>query len=105
MNDMSKGLATKHDIHDLQGKVRGATDDVLQVLDIMAEQIDLRFQENEKRIVDLQISATVITNQLDNLHKNLEISEDERLVIAYQLTKIQMWVEKAAKRIGLQFEN
>ena len=40
---------------------------------------------------------------LDKISKDIEISEDERLVISHQLTQIHDWVEKAAKKIDLVF--
>jgi chorismate-pyruvate lyase len=40
---------------------------------------------------------------VDSLTKRLEISEDERLVMAHQLTQLHDWVELAAKRINVKF--
>ena len=40
---------------------------------------------------------------LDKISKDIEISEDERLVMSHQLTQIHDWVEKAAKKIDLEF--
>ena len=40
---------------------------------------------------------------LDSLSKRLEISEDERLVMGHQLTRLHEWVEAAAERIDLKF--
>jgi hypothetical protein len=40
---------------------------------------------------------------LDTLLKRQEISDDERLVMAHQLTRLHEWVEEAASRIDLKF--
>jgi len=40
---------------------------------------------------------------LDTLAKRQEISDDERLVMSHQLTRLHEWVEEAAKRIDLKF--
>ena len=40
---------------------------------------------------------------LDTLAKRQEISDDERLVMGHQLTRLHEWVEAAAKRIDLKF--
>jgi hypothetical protein len=40
---------------------------------------------------------------VDSLAKRIEISEDERLVMAHQLTQLHDWVELAAKRIDVKF--
>jgi hypothetical protein len=35
--------------------------------------------------------------------KQQEVSDDERLVMSVQLTRLHDWVEQAAKRIDLKF--
>jgi len=42
-------------------------------------------------------------NPQDTLAKRQEISDDKRLVIGHQLTRLHDWVEEAAKRIDLKF--
>jgi len=42
-------------------------------------------------------------NILDSFAKRQEISDDERIVMAHQLTRLHDWVEEAAKRIDLKF--
>ena len=78
-------------------------DDVLQVLDVMMTRIDERFTNIETTISETQKKVQNILNQLDSIEKRLEISEDERLVMAHQLTQLHEWVEKAAQRIDLKF--
>ncbi|HET9174302.1 MAG TPA: hypothetical protein VFN56_03410 [Candidatus Saccharimonadales bacterium] len=78
-------------------------DDVLSVLDTMMTRIDERFSEGEAGVTRLQTQVSAIQNQLDAIEKQLEISEDERLVIAHQLTQLHEWVEQAAKRINVKF--
>lgn len=78
-------------------------DDVLNVLDVMMTRIDERFSKVETPVADTQKQVHNIHNQLDNIEKRLEISEDERLVMAHQLTQLHEWVEKAAARIDLKF--
>ena len=78
-------------------------DDVLQVLDVMMTRIDERFTNIESTLSETQKKILNIINQLDSIEKRLEISEDERLVMAHQLTQLHEWVEKAAQRIDLKF--
>lgn len=78
-------------------------DDVLQVLDVMMTRIDERFTNIESTLSETQKKVQNILNQLDSIEKRLEISEDERLVMAHQLTQLHEWVEKAAQRIDLKF--
>ena len=78
-------------------------DDVLNVLDVMMTRIDERFSKTETALADTQKQLHNILNQLDHIEKRLEISEDERLVMAHQLTQLHEWVEKAAARIDIKF--
>lgn len=78
-------------------------DDVLNVLDVMMTRIDDRFSKVEVTLTDTQKQIQNILIQLDHIEKQLEISEDERLVMAHQLTQLHEWVEKAAARIDVKF--
>jgi len=89
---MTTNAATRKDI-----------DDVLSVLDAMMSRIDERFSKNESHVDRLQRSIQHVQNQLDTIEKRLEISDDERLVMAHQLTLLHDWVEQAAGRIDLKF--
>jgi len=62
-------------------------DHVDEVLEVKADAKDLR---------------TAIS-MIDTLSKRQEISDDERLVMAHQLTRLHEWVEQAAERINLKF--
>ncbi len=90
MNDAP--VATRKDI-----------DDVLQVLDTMMTRIDDRFTKVEGDIADTQRKVQNILNHLDSIEKRMEISDDERLVMAHQLTQLHDWVDKAAQRLGIEF--
>lgn len=101
---VSKGFESTHkDIADVQKTARKDSDDILGVLDIMMTRIDDRFTKSENNISKLQETVGHIQNQLDSIEKQLEISEDERLVMAHQLTQLHDWVELAAKRIDVKF--
>lgn len=80
------------------------TEDTLTAIDILITRIDKRFLENEQRIIKLQKDVTFLSCQIDGIRKSIEISEDERLVMAYQLGKIYAWAEQAGKRIGTRFD-
>ena len=55
--------------------------------------------ETKADAADLQTALGL----LDTLAKRQEISDDERLVMSHQLTRLHDWVEEAAKRIDLKF--
>lgn len=41
-----------------------------------------------------------ILKRLDSIEKQLEISEDERLVMGHQLDRLSRWVQEVADKIG-----
>jgi archaellum component FlaC len=63
--------------------IRKDIDDVLQVLDVMMTRINERFSKVESTLVETQQKIQNILNQLDSIEKRIEISEDERLVMAH----------------------
>jgi hypothetical protein len=71
---------------------------LFQHLQKLEDKMDKGF-ENAATKDEMQI----ILNRLDSIEKQLEISEDERLVMGHQLTRLQTWAEKAAKRINVPF--
>lgn len=78
-------------------------DDVLQVLDAMMTRIDERFTKVESDLTNAQKQIQHILTHLDSIEKRIEISDDERLVMAHQLTRLHEWIEQAAERIDLKF--
>lgn len=41
-----------------------------------------------------------VLSRFDSIEKQLEISEDERLVVGYQLDRLNRWVHDLADKIG-----
>jgi hypothetical protein len=67
--------------------------------------VDKKFSNIDK-VLETKANATDIQRIfkiLDDLSQRVEITEDERLVMASQLTRLHDWVEQAAKRIDLEF--
>jgi hypothetical protein len=102
--------ATKDDVNQilraivtLDKKTDARIDDVLGVLDVMMTQIDERFRGVEGEQTKMQAQIQHILDNLDSIEKRLEISDDERLVMAHQLTRLHEWVERAAERIDIKF--
>lgn len=95
--------STRGGIDELRDSTHKDIDEVLGVLDVMMTRIDDRFAKNEGSVTELQKTVGTIQNQLDSIEKQPEIFEDERLVMAHQLTQLHDWVERAAKRIDVEF--
>jgi predicted nucleic acid-binding Zn-ribbon protein len=94
---------TNANIAALDQKIDDRFDDVLGVMDVMMTRIDSRFNKVETDLVATQEQVHNILNRLDGIDKRLEISEDERLVMAHQLSRLHDWVERAAERIDVKF--
>lgn len=80
-----------------------STDEFTKLFQYMTERFDKIDKTLEKKAdsVDLQR----VLGLLDSLTKRQGISDDERLVMANQLTRLHEWVEQAAERIDLKFEH
>ena len=78
-----------------------AKDEFTKLFSYMSE----RFDRIDKTLEDKASSTDFqkVMTKLDALMKLQEITDDERLVMASQLTRLHEWVEQAAKRIDLKF--
>jgi hypothetical protein len=80
-------------------------DRIDQQLERIAKVVVMGFADINKAL-DTKATAAEMQRALgllDALAKRQEISDDERLVMAHQLTRLHDWVEQAADRIGLKF--
>jgi chromosome segregation ATPase len=65
--------------------------------------VDRRFDKIESELSRLQRDMCAVLNRLDSIEKDIAINEDERAVMGMQLTRLHSWVEKAALRVGVEF--
>jgi hypothetical protein len=101
MNDKTLAIDKRFDNVDKQLKeMNGQLDKIVKVVVKGFDRID-KTLETKANSADLQRALGL----LDSLSKRLEISDDERIVMSSQLTKLHDWVEQAAKRINLKFEH
>ena len=61
-----------------------------------------RFDDIDKRFENVasKDDTRKILNRLDSIEKQLEISEDERLVMGHQLERLDRWTHELADKIG-----
>ena len=73
-----------------------STDEFSKLFSYMTERFDKidKILETKANNADIQTALGL----LDALAKRQEISDDERLVMSHQLTRLHDWVEEAAKR-------
>ena len=101
MNDKTLAIDKRFDNVDKQLKeMNGQLDKIVKVVVKGFDRID-KTLETKANSADLQRALGL----LDSLSKRLEISDDERIVMSSQLTKLHDWVEQASKRINLKFEH
>jgi hypothetical protein len=74
-------------------------------LDRIATVVVKGFDRIDKTLEEKASGADMqrVLGLLDALAKSQEISDDERVVMAHQLTQLHTWVEQAAERINLKF--
>jgi len=78
-----------------------STDEFTKLFKYMTKRFD-HVDEVLEAKADAKDLRTAIS-MIDTLSKRQEISDDERLVMAHQLTRLHEWVEQAAERINLKF--
>jgi hypothetical protein len=80
-------------------------DKIDQQLERIAKAVVKGFDRIDKTLEEKASNADIqrALSLLDALAKRQEISDDERLIMAHQLTQLHDWVEQAAERINLKF--
>ena len=78
-----------------------STDEFTKLFKCMSERFDKLDAELTKKSGAGDVHK--ILEVVDSLAKRQKISDDERLVMAHQLTRLHDWVEEASKRIDLKF--
>jgi hypothetical protein len=78
-----------------------STDEFTKLFNYMTERFDKIDKTLEAKADKEDLHR--LLGLLDSLAKSLEISDDERLVMSTQLTRLHDWVEQAAERIDLKF--
>ncbi|MEU3198817.1 hypothetical protein [Streptomyces sp. NPDC006996] len=65
--------------------------------DEMEAKFDNRFEEVNQKIDRLQSSV-------DQVHGMLEVERDERTVIAHQLDRHEDWIERASRKLDIDYD-
>ncbi|MDH2389094.1 hypothetical protein QCN29_09875 [Streptomyces sp. HNM0663] len=59
--------------------------------------VDRRFEEVDRKIDKVQSSV-------DEVHGMLEMERDERTVISHQLDRHEDWIERAARKLNIEYD-
>ena len=62
-----------------------------------------RFDRIERKLDKLQDDMNSVLNRLDSIEKDISLNDDDRVVMGMQLNRLHDWVEKAAKKVGVEF--
>ena len=113
---MSKEAAVTKSYLDkkLDQTMQAHTDEIVGVVHEVMKRVDermtvtemkhaKRFDELEAKVETLQRDMNAVLTRLDSIEKDIAINEDERIVMGMQLTRLHDWVEKAAKKVGVEF--
>jgi len=73
-------------------------DEFTKLFKYMTERFDKIEQKLDSKSSEVDMKK--VLNILDNLSKQQEISDDERLVIGYQLSRLDKWTHDLAAKIG-----
>ena len=63
------------------------------------QRIDAKLDKQIEKMATKDDINKILT-RLDSIEKQLEISEDERLVMGHQLDRLNRWVQEVADKIG-----
>ncbi len=61
-----------------------------------------RFDNVDKQIAAQNVRFDRLESLIDQVLKNQEISEDERLVMGHQIDRLDHWVHELADKIGYE---
>lgn len=73
-------------------------DEFTKLFSYMTKRFDVLDKANENMATKDDIR--LIINRLDSIEKQLEITDDERLVMGHQLDRLNLWVQGMADKIG-----
>lgn len=104
---MTKAVAaTRDDIDEVITVVKdfmNITSDNFQTVNYRFDKLEARMTTLEKEMQMTRSEIHKLIARIDSIEKDIEINNDERAVIGMQLTRLHSWVEKAALRIGVDF--
>lgn len=93
--------ATKDDVQEVVNK---AVDDLSQVIQIFAHNVDDRFNRLEEKADKFERNFNKLTNTLDAFLKRLDDIEADNTARDAQLARLERWIEQVAAKTGVKLE-
>ena len=98
--DMAE-YATKKDVQEIVNK---AVDDLSEVIQSFAQNVDERFNKLEDRMDKVEHHLERLTNTLDAFLKRLDDIEADNTARDAQIARLERWVEQIAAKTGTKLE-
>lgn len=97
--------ATKQDVQEIvTTAVNKAVDDLSQVIQSFAQQVDERFNKVEEDIAELNRKYDHLIETLDAFLKRLDDMETDNLDRDAQVARLERWIEQIAAKTGVKLE-
>lgn len=94
--------ATKNEV---QAIVSKAVDDLSEIIQSFAQNVDERFNKVDSDTVDLNKKYGHLINTLDNFLKRLDDIETDNTARDAQLARLERWIEQVAAKTGVKLEH
>ena len=100
--------ATKQDLHDaVQSGMAEVLTEVRALAEMTAhrfEMIDQRFDRVERDVKAIREDIRKIFRYLDSIEKQLEFTEEERIIAGHQLDRAFKWLKQVADKVGVELK-
>jgi chromosome segregation ATPase len=93
--------ATKNEVQDIVNK---AVDDLSEIIQSFAQNVDERFDHLEKKVDKLENQFGHLNNTLDTFLKRLDDIETDNHARDAQLARLERWIEQIATKTGVKLE-
>lgn len=93
--------ATKDDVQVIVNK---AVEDLSDIIQSFAQNVDDRFDKLETRVDKIERNLDRLTDTLDAFLKRLDDIEADNTARDAQLARLERWIEQVAKKTGVQLE-
>lgn len=93
--------ATKNDVQEIVNK---AVEDLSDIIQSFAQNVDDRFNKLETRVDKIERNLDRLTDTLDHFLKRLDDIEDDNVARDAQLARLERWIEQIAQKTGVKLE-
>ena len=100
-----QGMIDKAIKTDVQGMIDKAVEDLSMVISGFADQVDSRFNDVEREVVDLKKSHDRLQSTIDNFVKRLDEQELDTAAQDSRFEKLLAWAREVSQRTGIPLKD